>query len=116
MKSRTHHASARRGFAGQWTCDDLEEARLQANELARPRGHRGSTPAEAWEARKRITREERRELAKLARACERERERERRSPKDQRRREALAQALVQHGLLMYTSTRTPEPHPPRRRR
>ena len=23
---------------GEWTCDDLEEARLQANELARPRG------------------------------------------------------------------------------
>ena len=26
----------RRGFPGQWTCDDMEAARLQANELARP--------------------------------------------------------------------------------
>jgi transposase InsO family protein len=48
MKTRTHHAAVRQGRPGEWTCDDAEAARLQANETARPWGERGPTPAEVW--------------------------------------------------------------------
>lgn len=34
-----------------WTSDDLEHARSQANETARPRGWNKPTPAEAWQCR-----------------------------------------------------------------
>jgi transposase InsO family protein len=52
MKARTHHESVRRSHAGEWTCEDTEAARLQANETARPWGCHGPTPAEAWQARR----------------------------------------------------------------
>ena len=48
MKTRTHHQATRRGRAGEWTCEDLEAARQEANETARPWGHRGPTPGEIW--------------------------------------------------------------------
>ncbi len=38
LKVRAHHESARNGRPGEWTCDDVEVARLQANETARPWG------------------------------------------------------------------------------
>src|SRR5262249_49055184 len=50
IRTRTHHQSARRGFPGQWTCDDMEAARLQANELARPWGLTGM-----WEMKPSVT-------------------------------------------------------------
>jgi transposase InsO family protein len=59
MKTRTHHQAARRGCPGEWTCDDAEAARLQANETARPWGHTAPTPEEAWTARQSIQPEER---------------------------------------------------------
>lgn len=60
---RAHHLSARHGRPGEWTCDDLEGARLQANLTGRPRGHAGTTPALAWEGRTALTPEERHYLA-----------------------------------------------------
>ena len=54
MKTRTHHEAARQGRPGEWTCDDVEAARLQANELARPRGRKGPTPDQAWARRRPI--------------------------------------------------------------
>jgi transposase InsO family protein len=51
MKTRTHHEAARRGCPQEWNCDDVEAARLQANQTARPWGHRAPTPEEAWNAR-----------------------------------------------------------------
>jgi transposase InsO family protein len=54
MKARTHHQAARQGRPGEWTCDDAEAARREANETARPWGVHGPTPAEAWQGRRRL--------------------------------------------------------------
>ena len=62
MIARTDHHAARCDRPGEWSCDDLEAARLEANETGRPWGSRGGTPDEAWEDRKRVTDEERRAL------------------------------------------------------
>lgn len=48
LKTRAHHESARHGRAGEWTCDDVEVARLIANETARPHGFAAPTPDQAW--------------------------------------------------------------------
>ena len=51
LKTYAHHEAARHDRPGEWTCDDVEGARLRANELARPRGHAGPSPAEGWASR-----------------------------------------------------------------
>ncbi len=50
MKTRTQHQAALRGST-TWSCDDVEAARLQANETARPWGIQGPTPDERWQQR-----------------------------------------------------------------
>lgn len=55
--------SARHGHAGEWNCDDVEAARLQANELARPWGHNQPTPDIAWVEREPITPQDRSSFA-----------------------------------------------------
>lgn len=62
FKTRAHHEAARNGRPGEWTCDDAEAARLQANDLSRPRGQKGPTPDEAWAAREPIDDKERLEF------------------------------------------------------
>ncbi len=52
MKTRTHHEAARHDHPGEWTCDECEAARLQANELARPWGAHQPTPDQAWADRR----------------------------------------------------------------
>ena len=49
IKTRAHHIAARAGRPGQWICDDLEAARVQANELSRPQGYGGPSPNRLWE-------------------------------------------------------------------
>jgi transposase InsO family protein len=51
LKIRTKYAAYRAGHEGAWTTADLDAARDLANSSARPRGPRGPTPAEIWEAR-----------------------------------------------------------------
>lgn len=51
LKTRTHFEAARHGRPGDWTTDDCEAARLQANETARPWGAKGPTPNEVWHDR-----------------------------------------------------------------
>ena len=51
MTTRAHLESFRQGRPGEWTCDDLEGARLMANLTARPQGLYGPTPEEAWSPR-----------------------------------------------------------------
>ena len=58
MKLRTTFLAARAGHPQQWTSDDLEAARRQANELTRSR-RAPSTPQERWDLRRRLTTEER---------------------------------------------------------
>jgi hypothetical protein len=72
MKTRTHHESSRLGHPGEWTCEDVEAAKLQANETARPWGLHGPTPAEAWRQRRRISAKERTVFAKIANQREQE--------------------------------------------
>jgi len=55
LKTRTHHEAARNDRPGEWTCDDVEAARLHANHTARPKGVTGPTPQQMWEGRKKIT-------------------------------------------------------------
>jgi hypothetical protein len=49
MKTRTHHQAALRDCSGQWSSDDAEAARCQANETARPWGASEPTPDQCWE-------------------------------------------------------------------
>ena len=59
MTARTDHHAARSGRPGEWSCEDLEAARLEANETARPWGSKGPLPDEVWRSRTPITDEER---------------------------------------------------------
>ena len=47
LMTRANHESFRNDRPGEWTCDDIEGARLMANQTARPQGHMGPTPDEA---------------------------------------------------------------------
>jgi putative transposase len=59
IKTRAHHIAAQHGRPGEWTCDDVEAARLLANATARPNGRRAATPQAAWSRRPDITRDDR---------------------------------------------------------
>jgi hypothetical protein len=117
MQARTHHEAARRGFPGEWTCDDLEGARLQANELARPWGLRGPTPLEVWQSRKRVSDNDRTVFSRSVRACAQEQEERSGGEQEQShtQREAIVQALVRQELLAFTAASVPVPYPPCRR-
>jgi transposase InsO family protein len=54
LKTHAHYASARHDRPGQWTCDDVEEARRRGNAYSRPHGAWRSTPDEAWDDRIRL--------------------------------------------------------------
>jgi transposase InsO family protein len=60
LKVHAHYASVRNDRPGEWTCDDVEEARLRGNGWSRPHGRHGPTPDQAWESRMEIAQEERR--------------------------------------------------------
>jgi transposase-like protein len=62
LKTYAHYEAARHDRPWEWTCDDVETARLRANECARPLGRRGPTADQAWNARTRITNRERDEF------------------------------------------------------
>jgi transposase InsO family protein len=55
LEVRAFYESARHDRPGEWTCDDVATARLQANVTARPWGLRGPTPDEAWRTRMQVT-------------------------------------------------------------
>jgi transposase InsO family protein len=59
LKTRAHHESARNDRPGEWTCDDVEGARLMANETARPGGFHAPTPNERWRIRLLVSVQER---------------------------------------------------------
>jgi len=59
LKTYTGLHAIREGHAFRWTSDDLEHARQLANTISRPWGSNGPTPAETWQARERITAEQR---------------------------------------------------------
>jgi hypothetical protein len=121
MKARTHQRAALAGRPGEWTCDDAEAARLEANQTARPWGSGGPTPEEAWRARRPIAAGERAAFAETAGRLEREARREQGCPADGPlgpvvqaavSRVTLRRALVAHGLLTFTSGTRPDPRCP----
>jgi transposase InsO family protein len=116
MKARTHQEAARHGRPGEWTCDDVEAARLQANQTARPWGVQGPTPSERWQARVAIEPAERAAFGATLRQREREARVEQgyttdgvlpRPAEAAALRVALRRALVDHGLLRFTSRTEP---------
>jgi hypothetical protein len=116
LKARTHHQSARRGRPGEWTCEDAEAARSEANETARPWGPLGPTPEGTWRARPRTLAEERAAFAATVRRLEVEARQEQGHPPEGPLgpaaqaavgRVAIGRALVAHGLLRFTSRRAP---------
>jgi len=120
LKTHAHHASASHDRPGEWTCDDVEEARVRGNAYARPHGNRGGTPDEAWEQHCRFTVGARRRLREVYDE-EVEKEKERRGvlplveptpkEKDAIDRFAISKALRQCGYLEFKRRRiTPPVH------
>jgi hypothetical protein len=59
IKTRAHHIATQQGRPGEWTCDDVEAARMLANATARPHGRNAPTPQSNWKRRDDITLAER---------------------------------------------------------
>jgi transposase len=111
MKTRTHHESSRLGHPGEWTCEDVEAARLQANETARPGGLHGPTPVEAWRQHRRISAKERMVFAKIVNRHEQEALAGQHDSGQLAtiRRAAIGHALAAGGLLEYRRERQVAP-------
>jgi hypothetical protein len=116
LKTRTERHAARADHPGQWSSDDAARAQAEANELARPRGERGPTPEQQWQARRPVSAAERALFAQtVARLRDEERalEGEAREgvlePARARRLErvVLCRALVEHGYLLFSRRRIP---------
>lgn len=114
VQTRTFHEAARHDRPGEWTCDDVEAARLQANETGRPWGLVGPTPQEAWSVRAPITTAERaafRELYERHAAAEREARGWLPGAELQHReqssidRVAISRALIDQGFLLVRRRR-----------
>ena len=110
IKTRAHHIAARAGRPGQWTCDDLEAARVQANELSRPKGHGGLSPNKLWEAKKEVSDRDRCKLRKqvvdnLRKLCNDENEVETKIATIKRL--SVSRALVKLGYLLVRRRRIP---------
>jgi hypothetical protein len=118
MQTRTYWQAARHGAPERWGNVDVAEARRQANELARPRGARGPSPAQVWEQRERLSLEDREAfLDDVAEWTTAARQRAGSTPEQelehyeaaQLGREVVSRALVAHGLLSVTRRRIPRP-------
>ncbi|MBL9149570.1 MAG: transposase family protein [Phycisphaerae bacterium] len=72
LKARLRAIASARGRPAAPTADDLEEARLEANELSRPWGERGPTPGERWKTRRHAAAAEREALAAAIASASRE--------------------------------------------
>ena len=70
VKTRAWHHAARHGRPAEWTLDDVEAGRLEANALGRPRGRDGPTPDELWRDREPIAEKERELFAAACRRLE----------------------------------------------
>ncbi len=118
LKTYAHHEAARNFRPGEWTCDDVEAARLRANELSLPQGHDGPTPSESWKSRVPSTSEERKSFRHLARCrldecLEKKRKEENQELGEDEvaaaERQAITLALVACELLMVRRRRISPP-------
>ena len=117
LKTRTEQESTRHGRPTNWTWDDAESARAQANATARPQGDSGPTPEEAWTARRPINPAVRALFGAVV-AKHRDEIREQHGSRSLDRasheeraidRQAIPRALVEHGFLLYRRRRIPLP-------
>ena len=108
VKTRAHHIAAAHGRPGEWICDDVEAARMQANETGRPQGHLGPTPSTLWEAREALGEAERHAFSQAVRRTRTDARKDlelalegplRRSDAAAVERLCISRALVEHGLL-----------------
>lgn len=114
IKARATWIAARHDRPWHWTCDDVEGARCEANELARPRGPFGRSPREAWHDRLALSESERERFRAAYRTCY-ARERTRHGWLDGIRlqhveqaaldRVAITRALVDCGFLWFRRRR-----------
>jgi hypothetical protein len=114
IKTRTHHIATQHGRPGEWTCDDVEAARMLANATARPHGRRASVPQSVWKRREPITLAQRnRFFEKLQLFQQRLDSRKKTAPPSHEphsdaalfHRVAIRRALVARGLLSLTKPR-----------
>jgi hypothetical protein len=116
LKTRTENHAARHGRPGQWTWDDVEAARWEANATARPHGLNGPTPDQRWAARQLIGEEERTLFRATVERLRQEFEPTTEGSEEEmtcraKDRQAIRRALEQHGYLHYTRKRIPLPIP-----
>jgi len=118
IKTRAHHLAARQGRPGEWTLDDVEGARLQANETGRPHGASAPVPGERWKERPPISDLERglfvEAVAKrlLVEQAERGFTAEHEPDKHELAsctRAAIARTLCEHGILEFRTRRVSLP-------
>jgi transposase InsO family protein len=116
LKTRTENHASRHGRPGQWTWDDVEAARWEANATARPHGQNGPTPDERWATRQPIGVEERTHFRATVEHLRQEFEPTMEGSEEvmtcrAKDRHAIRRALEQHGYLHYTRKRIPLPIP-----
>jgi transposase InsO family protein/transposase-like protein len=118
VKTRAHEESARHDHPGEWTCDDVEAARLMANQTARPWGLLEPTPDEAWNNRLNLRDDEREALlAEVGRSRPESRAQLGYLPgialstkqEDAINRLAISRALVARGILKFRRRRVSPP-------
>lgn len=117
MKTRAVHIAATHGRPADWTCDDVEGARLLANETARPAGPRGGSPDQMWNNRAPLDASDRGTFATTVRILRGAVQRDQgtlpslptgRAEAAQLDREILTRALLQHGILSISRRRYPQ--------
>lgn len=110
FKTRAHLEAARHGHPLEWNCNDVESARLQANEESRPWGFDRNTPDIAWIERAPVSPLDRTAFRQIVQLCEQELRQDKQhellegiplGPRDiaSARRAAICRALVKHGFL-----------------
>lgn len=118
FETRAHHESARNDRPGEWSCDDVEGARLQANQTARPYGLIGPTPDDVWQCRQFPEDSERSAFADIVQRYQDEMWRVQgylpgmelsRAQQDSLDRVSISRALIEAGYLVIRGRRIPLP-------
>ena len=112
LKTRAHLEAARQGHPDEWNCDDLEGARLQANEQAKPWGFATESPDIRWINRQPMVPQTRLLFQQSVQGCDNELRQDKQQqllpgiPLGKRdaascRRVAISRALVKYGFLSF---------------
>lgn len=118
IKTRAHYESARHDRPGVWTCDDVEAARLSANETPGGAGAVAASPGDRWARRAPITAQERQRFLEAYRRHERAERAQRALPpavalsqreQDSIDRVAISRALIELGYLLVRRRRITQP-------